>query len=322
MKAITYQEYGPAEVLRYSDVEKPAVGDAEVLVQVRAASINFGDRAAMHGIPSIMRLAFGLRRPKATILGRDIAGVVSAVGAEVTRLRVGDEVLGEVEQKGFAEYVAVPEQHLAAVPAGVTFEQAATLPVAGTTAVQALRLGEVAPGSSVMVNGASGGVGTFTVQVAKSLGAEVTAVCSTRNADLMRSIGADHVIDYTREDVTRAAGRYDVIVDLAGDHRVSDFRRVLKPKGRYISSTGAGGRMFGPLPRMFAAMAMSPFVRERLHVLAAKRDIADLTHLAQLVAAGKVTPVIERTYALSEAADAIRFIEAEHARGKIVLTVP
>ena len=322
MKAITYQEYGPAEVLRYSDVEKPAVGDAEVLVQVRAASINFGDRAAMHGIPSIMRLAFGLRRPKATILGRDIAGVVSAVGAGVTGFGVGDEVLGEVEQKGFAEYVAVPEQHLAAVPAGVTFEQAATLPVAGTTAVQALRLGEVAPGSSVLVNGASGGVGTFTVQLAKTLGAEATAVCSTRNADLMRSIGADHVIDYTREDVTRGAVRYDVIVDLAGDHRISEFRQVLKPKGRYVSSTGAGGRMLGPLPRMFAALAMSPFVRERLRVLAAKRDIADLTHLAKLVAAGKVTPVIERTYALSEAADAIRFIEAEHARGKIVLTVP
>jgi len=322
MKAIVYHEYGPAEVLRYADVEQPAVGDQDVLVRVRAASINFGDRAAMRGIPGLMRLAYGLRRPKATILGRDVAGTISAVGANVTGFRVGDAVVGEMEQRGFAEYVAAPETHLAVVPAAVTFEQAATLPVAGTTAVQALRLGEVEPGSTVLVNGASGGVGTFTVQVAKTLGAEVTAVCSTRNADLLRSIGADHVIDYTRADVTRGAGRYDVIVDLAGDHRVSEFRRVLTPNGRYVASTGAGGRLVGPLPRMLVVSAMSPFVRQRLRVLAAKRDIADLTRLAELVVAGKVTPVIERTYSLSEAADAIRFIEAEHARGKVVLTVP
>jgi NADPH:quinone reductase-like Zn-dependent oxidoreductase len=320
MKAITYQEYGPPEVLRYAEVEKPTIGDDEVLVQVRAASINFGDRAALHGIPRLMRLAFGLRRPKVTILGRDIAGVVSAVGKDVTRFREGDEVVGEMEQGGFAEYVAAPEKHLAAVPAGVTFEQAATLPVAGTTAVQALRLGEVEPGSTVLVNGASGGVGTFTVQVAKTLGAEVTAACGTRNADLMRSIGADHVIDYTHDDVTRGAGRYDVIVDLAGDHRLSELRRVLTPNGVYVSSTGSGGQLVGPLPRLFGVMVTSPFVGHRLRVLAAKRDIADLTHLAELVASGKVTPVIERTYALSETADAIRFIEAEHARGKIVLT--
>ena len=276
----------------------------------------------MRGIPGLMRLAYGLRRPKATILGRDVAGTISAVGANVTGFRVGDAVVGEMEQRGFAEYVAAPETHLAVVPAAVTFEQAATLPVAGTTAVQALRLGEVEPGSTVLVNGASGGVGTFTVQVAKTLGAEVTAVCSTRNADLLRSIGADHVIDYTRADVTRGAGRYDVIVDLAGDHRVSEFRRVLTPNGRYVASTGAGGRLVGPLPRMLVVSAMSPFVRQRLRVLAAKRDIADLTRLAELVVAGKVTPVIERTYSLSEAAEAIRFIEAEHARGKVVLTVP
>lgn len=322
MKAIVYDRYGPPEVLRYADVAQPTIGDDEVLVQVRAASINFGDRAAMRGIPSIMRLAIGLRRPKQTILGRDIAGVVSAVGTKVTRFRVGDEVLGEMEQRGFAEYVAAPEQHLVTKPVGVTFEQAATLPVAGTTAVQAVRLGKVAPGRTVLVNGASGGVGTFTVQIAAALGAEVTGACSARNMELVRSIGADHVIDYTRQDITRRERRFDVIVDLAGDHRIGDFRRVLTPAGVYISSTGAGGRVMGPLPRMVAAMATSPFGRGRLSVLAAKRNADDLAHLAAMVADGTVSPVIERTYPLGQAADAIRFIEAEHAKGKVVLTVP
>ncbi|MEU0521455.1 NAD(P)-dependent alcohol dehydrogenase [Streptosporangium sp. NPDC006007] len=321
MKAIVYEEYGSAEVLRYTDVDKPAIGDDKVLVRVRAASINYGDRATMHGSPSIMRLAFGLRRPKKAVLGRDIAGTVEAVGAKVTRFRAGDQVFGEMSQRGFAEYVAAPETHLAPKPEGVTFEQAATLPVAGTTALQALRLGEVAPGRTVLVNGASGGVGTFAVQLAKTLGAVVSGVCSPRNADLVRSIGADHVIDYTREDFTRGAGRFDVIVDLAGNHRLSEFRRVLAPKGVYISSSGTGGAVLGPLPRLFAVAAISPFLSQRLRGLYTKRSIDDLTHLAGLIATGKITPVIERTYPLSETADAIRFIEAEHARGKIVLTL-
>ncbi|MFF5206090.1 NAD(P)-dependent alcohol dehydrogenase [Streptosporangium sp. NPDC000396] len=361
MKAIVYKEYGSAEVLRYTDVDKPAVGDDQVLVRVRAASINYADRAIMHGSPSIMRLAFGLRRPKETILGRDIAGTVEAVGAKVTRFRVGDEVFGEMNQRGFAEYVAAPETHLAPKPAGVTFEQAATLPVAATTALRALRLGEVGPGRTVLVNGASGGVGTFTVQLANALGAKVTGVCSTRNAELVRSIGAHHVIDYTREDlipgtgrdtgrdVTRGtgrdvtrdtdrdttqgaghdvsrdagrdAGRFDVIVDLAGNYRISEFRRLLTPKGVYISSSGTGGPMLGPLPRLLAAAVISPFVSQKLRGLYVKRSTEDLTHLAELVATGKITPVIQQTYPLGETAAAIHSLETEHARGKVVLTL-
>lgn len=321
MKAIIYEEYGSADVLRYTDVDQPVAGDDEVLVRVRAASINFGDRCVMHGSPSLSRLAFGLRRPKERVLGRDIAGTVEAVGAKVTRFRVGDEVFGEMNQRGFAEYVAAPETRLAAKPAEVTFEQAATLPVAATTALQALRLGEVEAGRTVLVNGASGGVGCFAVQLARELGAEVTGVCSTRNVDLVRSIGAHHVIDYTREDFTKGTGRFDAIVDLAGNHRLAEFRRVLAPKGVYVSASGAGGAVLGPVPRLLAAAAISPFVSQRLRGLFTRSNAEDLTHLAGLVAAGKVAPVIQRTYPLSETADAIRHLEAEHARGKIVLTV-
>ena len=321
MKAIAYHEYGPPEVLRYTDVAQPRIADHEVLVRVRAVSINRGDQFAMHGNPKIIRLAFGLRRPKATILGRDVAGVVAQVGTKVTRFKVGDEVFGEMSQRGFAEYVAAPEKRLAAKPSAVTFEQAATLPVAGMTALQAMRLGGVETGTKVVVNGASGGVGTFAVQLAKTFGAEVTAVCSTRNIDLARSIGADHVIDYTREDFTHGPGRYDVIIDLAGTHTLTEFRRALKLRGVYVSSSGAGGAVLGPLPRLFAVLATSPFVSQRLRVLATKLDLEDLATLADLVAAGKISPVIERTYPLSETADAIRFLEAEHARGKVVLTV-
>jgi NADPH:quinone reductase-like Zn-dependent oxidoreductase len=321
VKAIVYEKYGSPDVLRYADAEKPTVGDNDVLVRVRAASINRGDLVAMHGTPSIIRLAFGVRRPKKTILGRDIAGVVEAVGPKAERFRVGDEVFGEMEQRGFAEFAAMPETHVAAKPADVTFEQAATLPVAATTALQAMRLGAVQSGQKVLINGASGGVGTFAVQLAKTLDADVTGVCSTRNADLIRSIGADHVIDYTREDFTRGAHRFDVILDLAGNHPLSKLRRVLAPKGIYISSTDAGGAVLGPLPRLLAVAVTSPFVSQQLRSLAAKRNLDDLTHLADLVATGKLAPVIERTYPLSQTADAIRHLEAEHARGKIVLTV-
>ncbi len=321
MKAIVYHEYGSPDVLRYADVAQPTIADNEVLVRVRAVSINRGDQFAMHGTPKIIRLAFGLRRPKATILGRDVAGVVADVGAKVTRFKIGDEVFGEMSQRGFAEYVAAPEKRLAAKPTAVTFEQAATLPVAGMTALQAMRLGEVETGKSVVVNGASGGVGTFAVQLAKTFGAEVTAVCSTRNVDLARSIGADHVIDYTREDFTDGAGKYDVIIDLAGNHTLTEFRRALKRRGVYVASSGAGGVVLGPLPRLFAVLATSPFVSQRMRALAATLKVDDLTTLADLVATGKITPVIERTYPLSETADAIRFLEAEHARGKVVLTL-
>ncbi len=230
-------------------------------------------------------------------------------------------MFGETNQQGFAEYVAVPETRLAVKPPEVTFAQAATLPIAATTALQGLRLAEAGPGRTVLVNGASGAVGTFAVQLAALLGAEVTGVCSTRNAELVRSIGAHHVIDYTREDLTRGAHRFDVILDLLGNHRLSGFRRVLTPKGVHIASHGNIGTFLGPLPRLAAIVATSPFLSQKLRVVNNKPDVEDLTSLADLVASGKLTPVIQRTYPLSETADAVHHLETEHARGKIVLTV-
>jgi len=321
MKALVYREYGSADVLRYEDIETPTIADDEVLVRVHAASLNFADRAALHGIPGLIRLAFGLRRPKATVLGRDIAGTVAAVGAAVTRFQVGDAVLGEMEQRGFAEYVAAKEGYLVAKPAGITFEQAATLPVAGMTALQAMRLGAVGPGRTVLVNGATGGVGSFAVQLAKNLGAEVTGVCRTRNVDFVRALGADHVVDRAREDITASSRSFDVIVDLTGDHAVSRFRRALTRRGIFIASNGSGGRVVGPFPRLLRTLVLSLFVSQRLTGLVARRNLDDLTHLAELVASGRLTPAIERTYPLAETADALRFIESEHPRGKIVLTV-
>ncbi|WP_283136395.1 NAD(P)-dependent alcohol dehydrogenase [Rhizohabitans arisaemae] len=320
MHAIVYRKYGGPEVLRYTEVDKPSVGDDGVLVRVHATSINFGDLAAIHGVPRIGRLGFGIGRPKKNIPGRAIAGTVEAVGSTVTRFRVGDEVLGEMNQRGFAEYVVAPESHLVTKPAGVTFEQAATLPVAATTALLLLR-GEAGPGRTVLVNGASGGVGTFAVQVAKVLGAEVTGVCSTRNVELVRSIGADHVIDYTREDVTRGTARFDVVVDLVGNHRLADIRRILVPKGIFLPCSGTGGPVLGPMPRLLAAILTSPFVSQRLSVRVQTQNAEDLAYLAGLVESGQITPVIQARYPLSETAEAIRFLEADHARGKVVLTV-
>ncbi|GAA3443294.1 NAD(P)-dependent alcohol dehydrogenase [Planomonospora venezuelensis] len=321
MKAIIHNAYGSAEVLHHADVDKPVPGDDQVLVRVRAASVNYGDRVDMHGSPAIARLALGLRRPRQPVLGRAVAGTVEAVGAKVTGLRVGDEVLGQTNKQGFAEYVAVAETRLAVKPPEVTFAQAATLPIAATTALQGMRLAEAGPGRTVLVNGASGALGTFAVQLAGLLGAEVTGVCSTRNAELVRSIGAHHVIDYTREDLTRGARRFDAVFDLLGNHPLSGFRRVLNPKGVYIASHGNMGTLLGPLPRLVATVATSPFVSQRLRVLIEKPDVEGLAFLAGLVAAGKLAPVIQRTYPLSETADAIHHLETEHARGKIVLTV-
>ncbi|WP_281894382.1 NAD(P)-dependent alcohol dehydrogenase [Phytohabitans aurantiacus] len=323
MKAIVYNEYGCSDVLRYADVDTPSIGPDGVLVRVRASSINFADHIVMlHGFPKVARLATGIRRPRVNILGRDIAGTVAAVGARVTGLAVGDRVLGEVNQRGFAEYAATRATHLGRIPDGTTFEQAATLPIAGTTALQALRLGGTGPDSTVLVNGASGGVGTFTVQLAKALGAHVTGVCSTRNADLIRSIGADEVVDYTRDDVTKRAARFDVIVDLAGGYPVGALRRLLTPDGVFVASSGTGGRVLGSLPRLAAIAATAPFYRRRkVRVAVTKRSVADLERLAGMVADGTLTPVIERTYPLSETADAIRHLEANHAQGKIVLMI-
>lgn len=322
MKAIVRDRYGSADVLRYADVPRPTVGPEQVLVRVRACSLNFGDRVALRGEPTVIRLAWGLRRPRVTVLGRDVAGTVVEVGAKVTRWQPGDQVFGEVNQRGFAEYVAAPADHLARVPAGVSFEQAATLPVAASTALQALRLGGVTAGSRVLVNGASGGVGTFAVQLAADLGAQVTGVCSSRNADLVRSLGADAVVDYTREDFTRGDRSYDVIFDLAGGHGLAALRRVLAPGGVYLSSSGAGGRVVGPLPHLLKVAVLGAVTRQRLRVVTARRDTGDLDHLAGLIAAGRLSPAIERVRPLSETAEVLRALETDHARGKIVLVVP
>ncbi|NRQ34077.1 NAD(P)-dependent alcohol dehydrogenase [Nonomuraea sp. NN258] len=319
MKAIVYQEYGSPDVVRHADVDRPVPAAGEVLVRVRAAALNHADLLTMRGTPRLLRLAFGMRRPKIPVLGRDIAGTVTELGPDVKDLQIGDDVFGETAQRGFAEYVAISVKRLARKPEQVTFEQAATLPVAGSTALQGLRLGAVGPGTSVLVNGASGGVGTFTVQLAKALGAEVTGVCSSRNVELVRSLGADHVIDYTREDFTRGTRRFDVLIDMVGNHPISALRRVLTPRGIFIASSSAGGPVLGPIPRLLATVGLTPFVRQRLRVLTTRSTSEDLRTLAEFVAEGKLTPTIERTYPLSETVDALRLMEREHARGKIVL---
>ncbi len=336
MKALTYQRYGTPDVLSWSEVAQPVPGAHDVLIQVRAASLNHADLLILHGTPRIARLMYGVRRPKATILGRDVAGTVTAVGPRVTGLRPGDEVFGEAEQRGFAEYVSVPAAHLAVKPPGVSFADAATLPVAATTALQALRLAGTGPGKpagtgpgkpagtgtgkTVLVNGASGGVGTFAVQLARSFGATVTGVCGTRNTDLVRGLGAERVIDYTREDVTATAERFDAVIDLAGSHPLARMRRLLTPDGVYVAATGNGGPVLGPMPRLLTLVVTAPFVGPRLRTLAAKRSVEDLDLLAGLVERGEITPVIERTYPLPEAAGALWHLEREHARGKIVLS--
>ncbi|GAA4257268.1 NAD(P)-dependent alcohol dehydrogenase [Dactylosporangium darangshiense] len=323
MKAIVQDRYGPPELLRYAEVERPAPAGGEVLVRVRAAALNHGDRVDLRGNPSIARLALGVRRPRIPILGRAVAGTVEAAGTGVTALRPGDEVFGETVKRGFAEYVAVPATDLAVKPAGLTFEQAATLPVAATTALQALRLAGADGGASrrVLVNGASGGVGTFAVQLAAHFGHEVTAVCSARNAERATALGAARVVDYAREDVTRGTDRFDVVVDLAGGHPLAAMRRVLTAGGVYIASTGNGGPVLGPVPRLLAVLTSAPLRGGRLRVLTNRRSAEDLATLAALVEAGRLTPYVERTRPLSETADALRVLETEHARGKTVLIV-
>ena len=319
MKAVSYHRYGTPAELSWADVERPAPGPHDVLLRVHAASLNHADLFLLHGSPRIARLAFGVRRPKATILGRDVAGTVEAVGPQVTRFRPGDEVFGEVEQRGFAEYVTAPAAHLAAKPAGVSFADAATLPVAATTALQALRLARTGPEKTVLVNGASGGVGTFAVQLARNLGATVTGVCSTRNAELVQRLGAARVIDYTRTDLTAGTDRFDVIVDLAGSHRLAAMRRLLTPDGVYVASTGNGGPLLGPVPRLLALAVTAPFVGPGLRVLTTKRNVDDLALLAGLVERGELTPAIERTYPLHEAASAHCALESGQTVGKLVL---
>jgi NADPH:quinone reductase-like Zn-dependent oxidoreductase len=323
MRAIVQHVYGDPGVLRLEDVADPAPpGPKEVLVEVRAAAVNHGDLAILSGQPYLLRLAFGLRRQRVAIRGRDLAGVVVAVGDQVTRFRAGDQVYAETPRGSFAERAVVPERLLARKPANLTFERAAAIPVAGVTALQGLRdVGQVRPGQKVLVNGASGGVGTFAGQLATAFGAEVTGVCSTRNLDLVRSLGADHVVDYTREDVTRRGARYDVVLDLVGNHPLADCRRLLTPDGILVLSSGGGGRVVGPLGRYLRAMVLSPFVGQRLRVHAAKPRHEDLDALRELAEAGEITPAVEPSYPLQDTAEAVRRFAEQHARAKLVISV-
>jgi NADPH:quinone reductase-like Zn-dependent oxidoreductase len=326
MKAVVYTSYGPPEVLEIRDIKKPVPNDDQVLVRVRAASVNPYDWHFIRGTPYIMRMMMGgLRKPKDPRVGVDYAGTVEAVGKNVTLLKPGDEVFGN-RTGAFAEYVCVrADRAVALKPANVTFEQAASVPVAALTALQGLRdHGKVQPGQKVLINGASGGVGTFAVQIAKTLGADVTGVCSGRNVDLVRSIGADHVIDYTKEDFTKSNERYDVILDNVGTQPLSGFRRVLKPQGICVMIGGGGpndGNWVGPMSRPIKAKLMSPFIDQKMGMMMAQGNKADLNILADLMQSGKVTPVIDRTYPLSEIREAIRYLETGRARGKVIIAV-
>ncbi|MET8102462.1 NAD(P)-dependent alcohol dehydrogenase [Streptomyces sp. NPDC005236] len=324
MKAIAQDRYGSPGVLELREVDTPTVAGREVLVRVRAASVNARDWHLMRGDPYLARLALGLRVPRTKIRGTDFAGTVTAVGQDVKRFRPGDEVFGEVDG-AFAEYVCARDDVVEPKPEALSFEQAAALPLAGNTALMGLRdLGQVRPGQQVLVNGASGGVGTFAVQIVKAFGAEVTGVCSTGNLELVGSLGADHLVDYTREDFTRSARRYDVVFDLVGNRSLTELRRTLKPTGRLVLSGGGvfeGGSVFGPMGLILKGQVMSLFARDRLFVLTATPSKENLASLRELADSGKLTPVIDRTYPLSEAPEAIRYLEGEHARAKVVITV-
>ncbi len=323
MKAIVQDVYGEADVLQLRDVDKPAVGDDQVLVSVRAAGVDRGVWHLMAGLPYPIRLAgYGVRRPKFPVPGSALAGVVEAVGKDVTRFRPGDEVMG-TSTGSFAEYASVRESKLVRKPATLTVEQAAAVPVSATTALQALRdQGRVQPGQRVLVIGASGGVGTYAVQLAKAFGADVTGVASTAKVDLVRSLGADHVIDYTREELTAGMRPYDLLLDIGGNRPVSALRRLLTREGTLVIVGGEGGdRWTGGLHRQLQALATARFVKQRLRVFVGKDTDVDLETLTGLIDAGKVRPVIDRTFALTEAPDAIRYVADGHARGKVVVTI-
>lgn len=324
MKAIVQHHYGsPGDVLEFRDADHPVPGEGQVLVRVCASSVNPADWFTLVGLPYVMRLAFGLTRPKHSIPGMDVAGVVEEVGPGVTRFATGDEVYGELRSGAYAEYVVASQDSLARKPADLGFAEAASVPLAGVTALQGLRdSGKVRAGHRVLINGASGGVGTFAVQIAKSLGAHVIAVCSRHNVELVRSIGADEVIVYTSDDFTRGERSYDVIFDLVGNHSMSAYRRVLHRDGVYIASTGApGGKVFGPLPYIARVVFSSVRGGPKMKVFAAKSTVEDLDALTRLIEIGDVTPVVDRTYPLSEAAAALAHQGRGHARGKTVVTV-
>jgi NADPH:quinone reductase-like Zn-dependent oxidoreductase len=321
MKAIVNRRYGSPDALKFEEIDQPVIGDDSVLVRVRAASVNPLDWHYMRGHPYFVRLMLGLRRPKAIVRGVDVAGHVEAVGKDVQQFQPGDEVFG-ARDGAFAEYVLGRERNFVLKPARLTFEQAAAIPIAGITALQALRdKGQIQPGQRVLINGAAGGVGTFAVQIAKAFGAHVTGVCSTRNVEMVRSIGADQVIDYTRENFARSGQRYDLILDNVGNRSLRDLRRVLTSTGTLVIVGGKGGRWIDPLPGILKALVISRFVGQKLVRIFANIQKDDLLVLKELVEAGKVTPVIDRTYPLSEAPEAIRYLEAGHARGKVAITV-
>ena len=323
MKAIVARCYGSPDILSFEDVAKPVPAEDELLVKVHAAAVNPLDWHSMRGTPYIIRLGGGFGVPNDTRMGVDFAGTVVAVGKQVTRFKPGDEVFGG-KSGSLAEYLVVRESRSVVLkPTNMTFEQAAAVPVAAITALQGLRdHGLLKPGQKVLINGASGGVGTFAVQIAKSLGAEVTGVCSTRNAELVKSIGADRVIDYTREDFTSGDERYDLILDNVGNHSLSEYRRVLQPHGRLVI---VGATMddpwLGPLMQPIKALLSSPFVSQEMGMFIAELNPADLKILGDMLAAGKVKPVIDRRFALSEAAEAIAYVEEGRARGKVVVNV-
>lgn len=321
MKAIVQDRYGSPDVLELKDIDKPAAKDDEVLVRVRAAAVNIGDWHLLRGIPYAMRPAVGLFKPKHHIPGLDLAGQVEAVGKDVKRFQPGDEVFGW-SNGAFAEQACAEENNLLAKPGSLTLEQSAAVGDSALTALNAVRdQGKVQPGHKVLINGASGGVGTFAVQIAKSFGADVTGVCSTRNVDAVRSIGADRVIDYTREDFSQGGRRYDVMLDLVGSRALSECRRALTPRGTYVLVGVADmGRWFG-LARQVKVLSLSPFVRQRMRVFIVRHNREDLLDLKELVEAGKVAPVIDRRYELSEVPEALRYQGAGHSQGKIVIAV-
>ena len=322
MQAITIDRYGPPDVLRFEDPERPVPGQGEVLVRVVAGSANPRDWHLIRGLPLIARPQMGLRKPKWRFPGSDIAGVVQELGGGVTEFVPGDEVYANVESGGFSEYVCVVEGILARKPANLTFEEAAVVPLAAITALQGLRHGGVRAGQQVLIVGASGGVGSFAVQIAKALGAHVTGVCSTPNVELVRSLGADDVVDYTREDFTAVGPRYDVILQLGGTTSARACRRALKKDGVLVLSSGeGGGRWFGPMGRLVSGMLLSPFVSQKLGPFTAKASAEGLDTLRTMIEAGDLRPVIERTYSLSETAEAIRHVETAHVRGKLAISV-
>jgi len=323
MKAMVYHTYGSPDVLKLEEVQKPVPQDDEVLVQVHATSVNAGDWHLLRAKPFLMRfMGFGLIKPKHTILGSDIAGRVEVVGRNVTQFQSGDEVFGNTAKSGFggfAEYVAVPENALVLKPTNISFEEAAAVPQAALTALQGLRdKGHIQKGQKVLIHGASGGIGTFAVQLAKAFGADVTAVCSTRNVDIVRSIGADHVIDYTQEDFTKNGQRYDLILAVNGYHSISAYKRALNPEGVYVMTGGSNAQLF-------QAMLLGPLIsrtgRQKMGNSAHKPNQKDLMFMKELLEASKVKPVIDRRFPLRDLADAIRYLEEGHARGKVVITV-